>query len=87
MLCKGLYTARLKISEGKLVSSKSSNGLICYFNPLHNTWLYIKLKTRANENGLDKLGEDGSVVVDLCNLGAELLFILSCVFMVGAHLG
>ena len=32
-------------------------------------------------------GEDGSVVVDLLNLGAEHVFILSCVFIASAYLG
>jgi hypothetical protein len=48
----------------------------------------------AEAHGLEKLqvirvlidGEDGSVVVDLSNLGAELVFILSCVFIAGAYL-
>ena len=48
-----------------------------------------KKKSRAEAHGLEKLQvlrglidvEDGSVVVDLPNLGAQYLFLLSCVFI------
>ena len=53
-------------------------------------------ESRAEARGLEKPqvirdlidGEDGSVVVDLPNLGAQLVFIQwSCVFIAGSYLG
>ena len=43
-------------------------------------------ETASSHRGLIDV-EDGSVAVDLPNLGAQHVFILSCIFIAGAYLG